>query len=414
MKKLMPHQVAGVAFLEKVGGRAMLADDMGLGKTATVLSYLKKNKIKALVVTTKSFLYGWKHEASLWYPEASVEVIKNAKMLTTVADGSSDLILMTYETMTQSGGRSHLPEGVTTVVFDESHKLMHSCSKRSVAARRLVVGKKHVVCLTGTPQPNGRPRQLWHQFLLVGPRFVRWADFASRFCQPRQVWAPYAGRYVWTYDGATNLDELRELVAPRLLRRTKDILSLPLMTQSVVSAPVKLTKPRGEGWATYAERLALKKVPYALSLVQDCLDRGSKVVVFCNNRSVRDAVHAAFPTALKLAADMGAEDRSHAVSEFQHGSQFTVFCATTQIASEGLTLTAADVVIFVDLPWQPGQLEQAKARVHRKGQTKPTHAYVLQSDTFYDKIIATSLSKKQTVTERLLDEGKERDADTTP
>ncbi len=409
----MPHQLKGVAFLEACNGRGMLADAMGLGKSATVLSYLRKYKIRAIIVTTKSFLYGWKHEASLWWPEASIALMNTARLAPLMDECDADLILMTYDVMARM--KNFTPKA-TCVVFDESHKVMNAETKRSAAARRLVVGKKHVICLTGTPQPNGRPRQLWHQFLLIGPRFMRWKDFAAQFCNPKRVWAPYAGRHVWTYDGATNVYQLRALINDRFLRRTKDLLNLPPMTESIVNVPVKLKREKTkqnlggawqlapEPWAAYAAKLAAKKIPYALSLVQDCLDRGSKVIVFSNNVETRDAVADTFKGSVKITADMSAHERNEKVAMFQTLDTVNVFCATTQIACEGLTLTAADVVIFLDLPWAPGTWEQAKARAHRTGQKKPVHIYILQADSIYDVNVYSALKNKQTVTEELLDE----------
>jgi len=39
--------------------------------------------------------------------------------------------------------------------------------------------------------------------------------------------------------------------------------------------------------------------------------------------------------------------------------------------AEGLTLTAADMAIFVEVSYKPSRNEQAKYRIHRLGQTRP-------------------------------------------
>lgn len=397
---LMPHQEEGVLFLDRTGGRGLLADEPGLGKTRTTLEYLRRNKIRAVVVTTKSFLYGWKAEAEKWWPEARVSVCGKAK---DAFSNSDDLVVITYDVLWRMATTCHVTS--PCVVFDESHKLANGDAKRSKAARDLVKGKKHVICLTGTPQPAGQPRQLWHQLLLVFPRFMVWKAFAARYCNPTQVWASWAGRYVWDYSGESNSDELRALMAPRFLRRTKSILNLPELTAGDVAIPVKLERKRTEEWASYSSRLAEAKAPHTIRLVADVLERGGKVIVFTSYKAVRDLVWAGFEgQAVGITAGMPPAVRTLEVSKFQKDEKIRVFVATTQIASEAITLTAASTVIFNDLPFTPGAVDQAQSRAHRKGAANPVHVYCVLSNTRFDRVVREVLSTRRTVTEKLLDE----------
>lgn len=53
----------------------------------------------------------------------------------------------------------------------------------------------------------------------------------------------------------------------------------------------------------------------------------------------------------------------------------------------GVTLTAANTVVFAELYWTPGALMQAEDRVHRVGQTRPVQIkYVLGESTADEKI----------------------------
>jgi SNF2 family DNA or RNA helicase len=58
------------------------------------------------------------------------------------------------------------------------------------------------------------------------------------------------------------------------------------------------------------------------------------------------------------------------VRAFKEGG-LDVLVGTLDLISEGLTLTAADMVIFVEMSWRPSRNEQAARRVHRLGQTRP-------------------------------------------
>lgn len=400
----MPHQEEGIMFLEKTNGRAMLADQMGLGKTRTTIEYLRRNNIKATVITTKSFLYGWKAEIERWAPGAQVSVVDKKSAAFLITD---DFILTTYDLIWRSN-TDFVPRLDDCIVFDESHKIANPESKRSQAARRMAAGRKHVILLTGTPQPAGQPRQLWHQMLLVFPRFMKWSEFAKKFCRPTQVWAPWAGRFgrhVWDYSGSSDEEELRALIAPRFLRRTKEILNLPPLTTEYVPVPVKTARKAGEEWTAYAARLASDTTKHTIALVDDVLERGGKVIVFTSFKAVRDAVYAAFcDKAVRVTAEMDANARGQLVKSFQENPNDRVFVATTQIASEALTLTAANTIIFSDMPFVPGLLDQAIARGHRKGQERPVHVYYMQTDTTFARVVRRRLEERKEVTKKVLDE----------
>jgi SNF2 family DNA or RNA helicase len=67
-------------------------------------------------------------------------------------------------------------------------------------------------------------------------------------------------------------------------------------------------------------------------------------------------------------------DRLKFVTDFQAG-KLDVLVGSLETISEGLTLTAADLVIFVEHSWKPSRNQQALRRVHRLGQTRPVTAY---------------------------------------
>lgn len=67
------------------------------------------------------------------------------------------------------------------------------------------------------------------------------------------------------------------------------------------------------------------------------------------------------------------ENRLRHVQDFQAGT-LDVLVGSLETISEGLTLTAADMVIFVEQSWKPSRNQQALRRVHRLGQTRPVTA----------------------------------------
>ncbi len=76
------------------------------------------------------------------------------------------------------------------------------------------------------------------------------------------------------------------------------------------------------------------------------------------------------------------------VNEYQSNERIFAFLLSTRAGGLGVTLTAADVVIFFDNDWNPTMDAQAADRAHRIGRTKDVDVYILISkNTIEEKIV---------------------------
>jgi superfamily II DNA or RNA helicase len=92
-----------------------------------------------------------------------------------------------------------------------------------------------------------------------------------------------------------------------------------------------------------------------------------------------------------------------ALDGFRRGRIDTLIC--TDLASEGLNLQRAGVVVHYDIPWNPVKLDQRNGRAWRIGQTRDkVHAIYFIPDSRRTRIIETVASKNRT-RRRLLDGG---------
>ena len=92
-----------------------------------------------------------------------------------------------------------------------------------------------------------------------------------------------------------------------------------------------------------------------------------------------------------------------ALDGFRRGRIDTLIC--TDLASEGLNLQRAGVVVHYDIPWNPVKLDQRNGRAWRIGQTRDcVQAIYFIPDSRRTRIIETVTSKNRT-RRRLLDRG---------
>lgn len=444
---LYPFQEDGVSFVEAYKGRALIGDQMGLGKTIQSLAWLKLHPElrPAIVVCPASLKLNWAREARICIGEEA-EVIQGRP------NGhipSGDILIVNYdvlsnqtETVEQNGvkrkeekkgsGWAEVLPTPKVVILDEAHYIKSSKTARTKAVKRLCKGVKNVIALTGTPILN-RPIEMFNALNLLAPTIFRsYWNYAQRYCAPKH------NGFGWDFSGTSNTEELHELLTHTVMirRLKKDVLpQLPSKVRSVVPLDIRgvdeeyrraeedflgwlkeIAPERLEGGERaealvkigVLKRLATKaKLPQCIDWIEDFLEQGEKLVVFCTHHDTIDTLARHFgEQAVVVDGRVSIEQRQRAVDRFQSGKD-SLFIGNIKAAGIGLTLTAASNTCFLELEWSPGIHDQAEDRVHRIGQTADSVGawYLLAEDTV-EMEIASLLDEKRKVVNAVLD-GKE-------
>jgi len=113
------------------------------------------------------------------------------------------------------------------------------------------------------------------------------------------------------------------------------------------------------------------------------------------------------------------EDKNDSVKRFQTDPSINLFVGSIKAAGVGLTLTAANIVIFAELDWTPANLTQAEDRAHRIGQLNSVFIQHIVIDGSIDSNLAKRVVGKQNVIDKALnikkvEEFKEKSEEVEP
>ncbi|KAI8434797.1 hypothetical protein MSG28_003308 [Choristoneura fumiferana] len=377
-------------------GRCMIADDMGLGKTFQALaiaSYYRHN-FPLLIVTTSTMRDTWQskiHELLPCIPMMNIVTLSTSKDAQLVADRQTEVVIVSYKITTMHTDLlKNKKFGI--VIIDESHYLKSHKAQCTIALKGIAKQSTRIILLSGTPALS-RPAELFTQLELIEPRlFGSYTEYGKRYCAGKQT------NFGWDMTGQSNLTELQIILQKRfLIRRTKEQVLTCLegktresvlldetllefskedrkeLTQMAEAYKSKSSTERHAALLTFFSESARVKIPAVCKYVRQLLrSSNDKFLVFAHHRNVIDALCLTLDTAgvhyICIVGSTPPHARADLVDKFQFVE--TCRCAVLSItaANSGITLTAARLVLFAELHWNPGILTQAEARAHRIGQ----------------------------------------------
>lgn len=479
---LKPHQLYGVAWLQHLWSLsphscrgALLADDMGLGKTLQLLTFIascieRDPKLDpVLVVAPLALLENWRAEvekfflpdslpvltlygktlASLRVPEAELAAELTQHGITRLLRkdwlGDARIVLTTYETM-RDLEFTLAAQRWSIMVCDEAQKIKNPGAMVTRTAKKQNV-RFRIAC-TGTPVENTL-MDLWCLFDFIQPGLLGALNqFSRTYRQPIEA---------KTDEQRAKVQELRNLIEPQTLRRTKqevarDILPLKLehedcrelsMSEQQLSmywaALEELKKQRATNpsaqlqtlhsirricsdphWQASgsALRMPLKQLFAESPKMRWLVDRlhelqrksidgaGEKVIVFCEFRDLQTLLQRVIRECFEIdafvvngdtSASLDVENsRQKLIDRFQRKPGFNAIILSPLAVGFGVNIQAANHVIHFTRNWNPAKEDQATDRAYRIGQQRDVTVY-------YPSVVGDKFKSFDTILHELLE-----------
>lgn len=391
-------------------GRTLLADDMGLGKTIQGLAmaefYRRTISTSVLILCPATLRSSWFEAVSRWLniPLHNIHAPKDSVQVKNMFSAPSrdawdtpmtgSYVIVTYDALT----RLTLPN-FDIVLADECHALRNAGTQRSRAALPLLQSAQKVILISGTPALS-RPSELYTVLAAIyhstDSPFLSYNQFRERYC---------GGLDNSSHRSVTNADELHAILDLVMIRRMKSevIHNLPPKRRRIVSIELSSTSKKDlkllkeemdhieealQKDSEAKEQLLLRKqtltsnlfhrtawfkLPGIITrLTQHFRDtRKPKLLVFAHHLVILDAVERLAQREqvswVRIDGKTNPKERGKLVRDFQEDKCIRVALLSLAVAGTGLTLTAADIVLFSELNWVPSILEQAEDRAHRLG-----------------------------------------------
>eukprot|EP00928_Gymnodinium_smaydae_P083247 TRINITY_DN6648_c0_g1_i1.p1 TRINITY_DN6648_c0_g1~~TRINITY_DN6648_c0_g1_i1.p1 ORF type:complete len:962 (+),score=183.67 TRINITY_DN6648_c0_g1_i1:72-2957(+) len=456
-RPLFEYQVEGVAFGLHRGGRVLLGDEMGLGKTvqALVLAAAYEAEWPLLIVAPSSLRFTWREQCAQWLPQLAGS---DGELVHVVTHGKdrpppkSRVIVATYDLVRRFHYLRVRPDGrdFLVVIVDESQNIKDIGSQRSKIVVGLCKAARRVVLLSGTPTLN-RAAELYAQLeALLPTEMPSFNAFAERYCvlETQRIGR---NRTVERWGGVARAAELNVLLNSSVMirrlkksvlqqlpskRRMRIPLNPELMDQDVLRDVVSQVRRLGSGGGADDERFladlrassvsgvaaaragdasisdlfrrtAEAKLGAVCDHVEHLLRTGSKFLLFGHHHHTLDNLERKLRELrtdwVRIDGGTSPAKRPALVARFQEDDSVRVALLSITAAGAGLTLTAAHTVVFAELYWVPGQLQQAEDRAHRVGQKDSVSVQYLVARETLDDIVFRSLERKTRDTSTILD-----------
>jgi SNF2 family DNA or RNA helicase len=441
--KLYPYQRVDVGFLT-VNKRALLAQPPGLGKSAVTIRTLQVlerkglNPFPALIVCPNSLKFTvWTREFERWASGITVQVVDGSavKRRKQLAEPFQVAVInweaLKLHSRVSGYGTIQLSEkekmekelneiGLRSVIFDEAHKLKDPHAQQTRAAWQLAHNAEYCFGLTGTPVGNNIG-DLWSLMHTIEKDwFPRRTKFLDRFARTQLNY--FGGHEILGINPYTKA-ELFSITDP-LMRRVPKEAALPQLPPKLPVAyrhtpmsakQAKAYKEMEESMIARLNEILVAPSPLAAltrlfqfaAAAAEIDDRGrvrlsvpspkvddmvelleemgdEPLVVAAVSRQLIDIASERL-TKLKIPHGLitgaqGSALRAKAVDDFQDGKT-RVMLMTIGAGAEGITLTRADTMLFMQRDFSEIKNAQAEDRIHRIGSERHSCVRIIDQIT---------------------------------
>ena len=429
----------------------------------------KKNVITgAIVMAPKGVYRNWstqeipKHlsdevnpEVIVWRADASAGYKEQLKKQILAYDGSTfPILVFNIESLLSTVGMEvmntfmKVHKGGLMGVIDESTCIKNHKAKRTKKA--LEIGAKCRVkrIATGSPITNS-PLDLYAQFAFLDKQILgcgSYYAFRNVFADIERITTRQGQSFdkVKSYknlpllasrikDFSYRITKKECLDLPDKIYITRDVeltpeqkklykeiklLSFSMYEDEIMSVQIALTKMLrlhqilcGSYTTDDGE---VKKIPNnRVTALEEVLEETSgKVIIWANYlqniADIQDMLTKKYgpESFVTYTGSTSSDDRVEAIKLFQNAnSPVRFFLGNVQTAGRGITLTAANTVIYFSNNYSLEMRQQSEDRAHRVGQTQPvTYVDLVVRDSLDEKIIQALLSKRSIANEILQDE----------
>jgi SWI/SNF-related matrix-associated actin-dependent regulator 1 of chromatin subfamily A len=414
---LYGYQVIGTKFIDRAGGRCLIADAPGLGKTVQAIAYAQLHNLKVLIVCPLSVVVNWQREVKKFTGKPAT--IWDSKTY----DGNlNHQFHITHYDAVAKNNHWLRDQQFDLLVCDEATYLKNRQTIRaksilgSYKERRKFPGikTKYVIFLTGTPVMS-RPIEAFSLLnFLDKERFNNFFHFTQR----------YGG---WKGAAPMNLQDLHDRTKDLVIRRKKDQVLKELPNKQRNDLYVELTKDEKAEYNKLLKEmfgkwkmdgrpsiqhmpklqgfLIEKKLPRLIEMIDEFIDNDRSILIFsCYIKPLQTLLDHYKEKAGLLTGEMSRTARQTTIDRLIAG-EAKVGLFSLRAAGMGIDglQKAIDTVVFIDMDWTVASHEQGEDRTHRIGQKGQVQVYYMMCADTIDESMRDLLKEKQQMVDQIVD-----------
>ena len=382
-----------LSWLKTAGVGGLLGDEMGLGKTLQIIMLLQQELSVGnnpnLVVCPPSLLENWRREIERFIGVEAYVHQGSSRKFDRQHFQKQGIVVISYDAVRRD--YLYLKQvNWNVIAVDEAQYIKNSESQRSISLMQLP--KRMGVAVTGTPIENSLD-DLWSLL-----------NFSCEGLLGNKEWFKSSFE-----DNPEGLTELRRTIKPLILRRRVSEVATDLPAISIQNIPfsfpeemlaeylsvdVSNSKSYTDAFRRISKQRRISnhlsdspqndyfsnkngKLEYLQDTLTELEQTGSKAIIFAPyTKTINELIRwsqtkfqHSFVESIYGATAI--QDRQIIIDNFTKHQGFGVLVMNPKAGGVGLNITTANHVFHFSPDWNPAVIDQANARVFRRGQTKP-------------------------------------------